>query len=103
MAMQTKEHIVSLIQQHIEQIRAFGVKKLGLFGSFVRKEQQEDSDVDLLAEFEPDQKTFHNFIHLVFFLEDLFQRRVELLTTESLSPFIGPHILEEVEYVFFTN
>jgi len=43
--------------------------------------------------------SYDNFIQLSFFLEDLFRRRVELVTTESLSPYIGPHIMSEVEYV----
>ena len=44
-------------------------------------------------------KTFDNFIQLSFLLEDLFKRRVELVTAESLSPHIGPFIMSEVEYV----
>ena len=99
MAVQTEDHILALIQEYQKQIRAFGVKRLGLFGSFVRGQQNEDSDVDLLVEFDLGKKTFDAFIHLAFFLEDLFGRRVELVTPESLSPYIGPHILREVEYV----
>jgi predicted nucleotidyltransferase len=99
MAVQTEDHILALIQEYQKQIRAFGVKRLGLFGSFVRGQQNEDSDVDLLVEFDLSQKTFDAFSHLAFFLEDLFGRRVELVTPESLSPYIGPHILREVEYV----
>jgi predicted nucleotidyltransferase len=56
------------------------------------------SDVDLLVEFEPSRKTFDNFITLTFLLEDHLQRRVELVPVESLSPYIGPSILEEVKY-----
>ena len=70
-----------------------------MFGSFVRGEQKSGSDIDLIVEFESGKKTFDNFMNLSFFLEDLFQRRVELITTESLSPYIGPHILKEAEYV----
>jgi predicted nucleotidyltransferase len=99
MAVQTEDHILALIQEYQKQIRAFGVKRLGLFGSFVRGQQNEDSDVDVLVEFDLGKKTFDAFIHLAFFLEDLFGRRVELVTPESLSPYIGPHILREVEYV----
>jgi predicted nucleotidyltransferase len=88
-----------LVQEHQSQIQAFGVKRLGLFGSFVRGEQDDESDVDFLVEFFPDRKTFDSFIHLAFYLEELLQRRVELVTPESLSPFIGPHILKEVAYV----
>ena len=58
-----------------------------------------ESDVDLLVEFESGQKTFTNFSNLAVFLEELFGRPVELVTTESLSPYIGPHILREVKHV----
>ena len=98
MTVQTKEYILSVIHQEQGQIRAFGVRRLGLFGSFVRGQQDADSDVDVLVEFEPDCKTFDAFINLAFFLEELFGRDVELVTLESLSPYIGPHILNEVEY-----
>jgi len=75
------------------------VKRLGVFGSFVRGQQRPDSDVDLLVEFDPALKTFDNFMALSLLLEDLLQRRVELVTTESLSPHLRPHILDEVEDV----
>ena len=98
---QMKEEALALIEEHQDQIRALGVRRLGLFGSFVRGRQQAESDVDLLVEFEPGKKTFDNLIQLGFFLEDLLKRRVELVTPESLSPYIGPYILKEVEYVSF--
>lgn len=99
MTVETKDKLVALVQAHQSQIRAFGVRRLGLFGSFARGQQNESSDIDLLVEFDPPQKTFDAFMNLSFFLEDLLQRRVELVTPESLSPYIGPHILREVEYV----
>jgi predicted nucleotidyltransferase len=70
-----------------------------LFGSFVRGRQNANSDVDVLVEFLPGQKTFDNFMQLSFLLEGLFQRKVELITREALSPYIGPYILKEIEYV----
>ena len=100
---QTKQNILLTIQQNQNQIKAFGVKKLGLFGSFVRNEQSTDSDIDILVEFEPGQKTFDNFMQLAFLLEDLLERSVELVTPESLSPYIQPHIVQEVEYVAFAS
>jgi hypothetical protein len=103
MKVQAKERVLSLIQEHQEQVKALGVSRLGLFGSFVRGKQHEESDVDVLVEFEPGSKTFDNFIQLSFLLEELFGRRVELVTPESLSPYIGPHILREVEYVSFNT
>jgi predicted nucleotidyltransferase len=51
-----------------------------------------------LVEFEEGRKTFDNFMQLSFLLEEVLQRHVELVTLESLSPYIGPHILREVEY-----
>ncbi len=96
---QTKQDVLAAIAERHTQIGALGVKRLGLFGSFVNGRPHKDSDVDLLVEFLPEQKTFDNFIQLAFLLEDAFRRHVELVTPESLSPYIGPHILDEVEYV----
>lgn len=101
MAVQTKEHALALLRERKAQIESFGVKRLGLFGSFVHGHQNANSDVDVLVEFVPGLKTFDNFIQLAFFLESLLGRQVELVTIESLSPYLGPHILNEVEYVAF--
>lgn len=98
-----KQDIILLLNGNRAQLAKYGVAKLGLFGSFVRNEQRADSDVDLLVEFRPDQKNFDNFMHLSFFLEELFDRPVELVTPESLSPYLGPKILKTVEYVVAGN
>ena len=95
----TKKEITVLLRKNAARLRGFGLKRIGLFGSFVRGEQQTASDVDFLVEFEPRKKTFDNFMALSFFLEGLLGRKVEVVTRESLSPYIGPHILAEVEYV----
>jgi predicted nucleotidyltransferase len=96
---QHKDDVVAILLDHQSQIKALGVRRLGLFGSFVRDEQRPQSDVDLLVEFEPGGKTFDNFIHLCFLLEELLRRHVEVVTPESLSPYIKAHILEQAEYV----
>lgn len=96
----SKRDILERLSQNRANINALGVKKIGLFGSFVREDQGSGSDVDLLVEFEPGEKTFNNFMELSFLLEDLLRREVELVTVESLSSHIGPRILEETEYVF---
>ena len=90
-----------MLTDHHAQIKALEVRRLGLFGSFVRDKPHETSDVDLLVEFESGQKTFDHFMRLSFLLEDLLRRRVELVTPEGLSPYIGPYLLQEVEYVAF--
>lgn len=94
----TKQDILNAIHQNREHLKRLGVRRIGLFGSFVRGEQRPGSDVDLLVEFESGQKTFDTFMELSFFLEEVLQHRVELVTLESLSPYLGPHILGEVEY-----
>lgn len=78
------------------RLTALGVTGIGVFGSFVTGRQTPASDVDILVEFAPDRHTFDNFMDLSFFLEDILGRKVELVTPESLSPHIGPHILREV-------
>ena len=95
----TKENVLELIRSNQDKIRSYGVRKLGLFGSFVRGKQKPESDIDLLVEFQQDKKSFDNFIQLAFFLEEILERRVELITIDALSPYIGPHIIKEVEYV----
>jgi len=98
MAVETKEEALALLQEHQEQLRRFGVRRCGLFGSLLREQHDLQSDIDILVEFEPGKKNFDSFMQLAFFLEGLFDRKVDLVTTESLSPYIGPHILREVEY-----
>lgn len=99
MPVKTKEHLVSLIHEKELDIKSFGVKRMGIFGSFVRNQQEPGSDVDILVEFEPERKTFDNFIHLVFFLESVFERNVDIVTPDALSPYIIPDIMRDVEYV----
>jgi predicted nucleotidyltransferase len=94
-----KGELLFRLAENASQIKAHGVRRLGLFGSFVRDAPNRESDVDLLVEFRPGTKTFDNFMALADLLEELLQRRVELVTAESLSPYIGPRILAEVEDV----
>lgn len=93
----TKQDIFKVLQKQAPHLRSLGVSKIGLFGSFAKGYQHKDSDIDFLVEFEPSKKTFDNFYKLSVFLEEVLERRVELVTPESLSPYLGPHILQEVE------
>lgn len=94
----TKQDILEILHKNRVNLKELGVSSIGLFGSFVRGEQHHNSDIDLLVEFAVGKKTFDSFMRLVFFLEEILQRRVEVVTVESLSPYLGPHILKEVEY-----
>ena len=93
-----KEKILMLLRKNRDHLLKFGVNKIGLFGSFARGDNKKQSDIDFLVEFESSMKTYNNFIELVFFLERIFNRDIELLTPESLSPYLKPYILEEVEF-----
>ncbi len=95
----TKDDIVHRILGAQQQLALLGVRCIGLFGSFVRSEQTDSSDIDLLVEFLPEKHSFDNFMDAAFLLEDLLGRKVEIVTPEALSPHIGPHILKEVECV----
>ena len=93
-----KKDILEFIKDNRERLLTFGVKKIGIFGSFVRGEQNKNSDLDILIEFDPEKKNYKNYIKLYNFLEDSLDVSVDMVTSESLSPYIGPHILKEVEY-----
>jgi uncharacterized protein len=98
-----KKDILLAIKRNQKKIESFGVKRLGLFGSYVRNEHNSQSDIDILVEFIRDLKTFDNFMHLSLLLEDILEHHIELVTAESLSPYIKLHIIKEVEYVIPGN
>lgn len=68
-----KREVFDSLQKNGTKLQALGVKRLGLFGSYVRGQQTPASDVDLLVEFEPGKKTFDHFVELSFYLEDDMQ------------------------------
>jgi len=97
--MTNKEYILSEIQQHKSELHRLGIVKIGLFGSYVRGEQSEKSDIDILIEFAPDKENFDNYMTVYDILENLFKNeKVEIVTKKGLSPHIGPQILKEVLY-----
>lgn len=77
---------------------AYGVKSIGLFGSFVRGEQKKNSDIDILVEFRvaPD---FFGFLELEEYLHGALKAKVDIVSKKALKPHIGKRILEQVEYV----
>ena len=98
-AVQNKTELIERILANQHKILSYGVRRLGIFGSFVRDKANAGSDVDFFIEFIPEQKTFKNFMRLGDFLEEITGRKIELVTPQALSKYIGPYILKEVEYV----
>ncbi|MFO7860823.1 MAG: nucleotidyltransferase family protein [Desulfosalsimonas sp.] len=95
----TKEELIKRVLEQQGRLSFFGVRSIGLFGSFARGEQTDSSDIDILVEFHSEKHTFDNFMEVSFLLEEILGRKVEVVTPEGLSPHIGPHILKEVERV----
>jgi uncharacterized protein len=91
--------VARLIEALPEIRERFGVERIGIFGSTARGEEQPDSDVDVLVGFAPGQATFRNFMELAFFLEDLFSRRVDLVTEQGLNAYLRPDIEQEVVWI----
>jgi len=67
--MLTSEEIMEKIEGNMENIKKYGVKRIGLFGSYVRNEQKSESDIDVLVGFERGKNTFDNYMDLKFFLK----------------------------------
>jgi uncharacterized protein len=98
--MTTKEDILNKLRLHKSEFYKYGVHSIGLFGSYLRNEQSGTSDIDLLIDFEPDQENFDNYMAACDLFERLFDNeKIEIITKNGLSKYIGPKILNEVMYV----
>jgi len=99
MPVTTASDVRKALEPLVPSLRRLGVRRLGLFGSVARNEANDGSDVDMLVEFAPASRSYDNFFTVGELLEQAVGRRVELVTPESLSRHIGPHILRELRYV----
>lgn len=98
--MTTKEIIITTLKSHKPGLSKFGVQNVGLFGSYLRNEQSDQSDIDLLIDFEPGKENFDNYMAVYDMIEKIFKNeKVEVVTKNGLSPYIGPKILKDVVYV----
>ncbi|OQY05825.1 MAG: hypothetical protein B6I20_00475 [Bacteroidetes bacterium 4572_117] len=98
--MLNKQKIFQILLSNNENLKEFGIKKIGLFGSFTRNEQTTNSDIDFLIEFLPGRKTFDNYMDLYFYLKTLFNKEIDLKTVKSLplNRNFTKTVLNEVEY-----
>lgn len=98
--MTTKDYILSTLKSNKPEFLRFGIKNIGLFGSYSRGEQSDNSDIDILIDFDPDKENYDNYMAVYDLFERLFKNeKVEVVTKNGLSPYIGPNILNEVLYV----
>jgi len=89
--------IFNLYKGEIRQ--RFKVKEIGIFGSYVRNEQGQKSDIDILVGFEDGYKTFDNYMELKFFLEKILNSKIDLVLKTTIRDEIKQNILSEVTYV----
>ncbi|MGO8819078.1 MAG: nucleotidyltransferase family protein [Terriglobia bacterium] len=89
----TREQVLRLLSEHREDIRRFGVRSLGLFGSVARGENTAASDLDFLVEL--DAKSFDAYMDLKAYLETLFGCQVDLVLSDALKPRLREPILSE--------
>ncbi len=98
--MTTKDYIISTIKTNRQIFNRLGIRNVGLFGSYSRDEQSVKSDIDILIDFKPEMENFDNYMAVCDIFEQLFENeKVEIVTINGLSPYIGPRILKEVVYV----
>jgi len=98
--MTTKDFIISAIKTNRQSLIRLGIRNVGLFGSYSRDEQSDKSDIDILIDFKPEMENYDNYMAAYDIFEELFKNeKVEIVTLNGLSPYIGPKILKEVVYV----
>ncbi len=92
----TVDEITAVLQQHLPNLRQrYGVRNLWLFGSYVRAEQTENSDLDILVSFDNPRLSLIQFIQLELELSKLLGMKVDLVEREGLKPAIGQYVIEE--------
>jgi predicted nucleotidyltransferase len=88
--------ILNVLKENLEELQSFGVERIGLFGSFLRGDANEESDLDFLVVFE--ENTFDDYMGLKLFLEDLFDRSVDLVIESDVREELD-HVKRDAEYV----
>ena len=97
--MKDLDKIRDILASHkAEFAEKYSVKRMGVFGSYVRNEQRRKSDVDILVEFSKPIGLF-TFMDIEEYLQNLLKIKVDLVSKKALKPKIGEHILREVVYI----
>jgi uncharacterized protein len=94
----SKSEIFLIFDELKDTLRSMGVRRIGLFGSFAREESTSRSDVDVIVSFLPGCKNYDIFFSLAELLEDKFGRDVEIITEESISPYVRQEIEKDAGY-----
>jgi len=90
---------IKIINQNLDSLKKdYGVKRIGVFGSFASGKQKPNSDIDILVEFSQ-PVDFFDFLDLEDYLSKILKRKVDLATKNALKPMIKKRILKQVIYV----
>ncbi|HIG94178.1 MAG TPA: nucleotidyltransferase [Nanoarchaeota archaeon] len=92
----TKELILTTIKKNKRKLSEHNVKKIGLFGSFVKEQQKSTSDIDILIEFT--KVNIDKYLYVLNLLEKLFNKKVDLVIEKNLKPELK-YVIKEAEYV----
>jgi len=96
--MKSLEEIKKIINTHKKEIEEkYKVKSIAIFGSYIRKEQTTDSDIDILVEFK--EPVGFEFFRLARFLEEILGIKVDLVTPDGIKPNRRKYIMKELVYV----
>jgi uncharacterized protein len=96
----TAAEILSLLAEQKQTMSgAYGLREIGLFGSYADGQAVSESDIDLLVDLEDGHKSLFNFLRLKFELEKLLGREVDLVMKSALKPRLRERILRQVRYV----
>lgn len=93
------DDIVKVLQEHKGEIMAFGVEKIGIFGSYAKGCNSENSDIDILVSFGEVPKIARAYFGLKFYLEDLLKMEVDLCRDKDIRIELKEEILRSVKYV----
>jgi len=94
--MKTKEGIIITIKELKQNLQEkYKIREIGIFGSIIREEEKETSDIDLLVDFK-EEADFFDLIGLALFLEEKLHRRVDIVPKRALRKEIKDEVLKEV-------
>lgn len=93
-----QEILKKLSENFVYWKEKYGVKRIGLFGSYSREDYKESSDIDVIVEFNDDYLSFDNYMDLKFYLEDLFQKPIDLVIIDDIKPALKQSILRSAKY-----
>jgi predicted nucleotidyltransferase len=94
-----KTEIIQTIKKHEKTIKSFGIDRIGIFGSYAKEIQTEDSDIDILVKFKKVPRISKSYFGLKFYLEDLLKKEVDLCREKDLREELKEEILRSVIYV----